>query len=330
MNLKKSSSRGSSLEKYDPVNKVLFGQWNDNKVVSFISTLGVSKKVTVKRRIGSESVEFEIEEALKRYTRDNYMGGVDNVDKDKKIGGSFTKQAHFKKWYKMGLLGIFDFMVVNGRMAWNMSADDDHCQYRRFKLHNWKFRLILAEQMIAFKDELAVDLTREAELNSAIWNIAHSPAIIQNRHRRTCCVCQLEEGIQSRLRKTEEGKQQLIQALGVSSVDAIRSSVYNRKWLALCSDEACSIVAHHISIESDNLIFKRDEFLGLTCYQIAHHPIMNGLWTTNQCSKSINSAELGNKKRKPRVREVNTSHTMFLSLRNNYGLGSISRKKTRA
>jgi hypothetical protein len=100
MNLKKSSPRGSSLEKYDPVNKVLFGQWNDNKVVSFISTLGVSKKVTVKRRIGSETVELEIEDALKRYTRDNYMGGVDNVDKDKKIGGSFTKQAHFKNGIK--------------------------------------------------------------------------------------------------------------------------------------------------------------------------------------------------------------------------------------
>ncbi len=143
-------------------------------------------------------------------------------------------------------------------------------------------------------------------------------------------MCQLEEGIQSRLRKTEKGKQQLIQSLGVSSVDAIRSSVYNRKWLTLCSDEACSIFAHHISIESDNFILKRDEFRGLTCYQIAHHPIMNGLWTTNQCSKSTNAAELRINKGKPRVREVNTSHAMMLSLRNNYGLGSISRKKPRA
>jgi len=221
-------------------------------------------------------------------------------------------------------------MIVNGRMAWNMSADDDHCQYRHFKLHNWKFRLILAEQMIAFKDELAVDLTREAQLSSAIWNIAHAPAMIRERHRLTCCMCQLEEGIQMRLRKTEEGKQQLIEALGVSSVDAIHSSVYNRKWLASCSDADCSIVAHQISIESDNFIFKRDEFRGLTCYQIAHHPIMNRLWTTKQCSKSTNADKLGNKKRRPRVREVNTSHIMFIFLRNKYGLGSISRKKPRA
>jgi hypothetical protein len=33
MNLKKSVPRGASLVKYDPTNKVLFGQWNDNKVV---------------------------------------------------------------------------------------------------------------------------------------------------------------------------------------------------------------------------------------------------------------------------------------------------------
>jgi hypothetical protein len=196
-------------------------------------------------------------------------------------------------------------------------------------LQKVKFCLILAKQMIAFKDEQALDLTREAELNSAIVIIAHSPKIIQERHRLRCCVCQLEERIQSQLRKTEEGKQQLLQAMGVHSVNVIQSSVFNRKWLASCSNEACSIVAHHICIDSDSFIFKRNEFQGLTCYQIAHHPIMSGLWNPNQSSKSTNVAELGNNKRKPCVREVNTSHTMFVSLCNDYGLGSILRKKSR-
>ena len=80
--------------KFDPDKKVLFGQWNDNKVVSFISTLGVSGLVTIQRRVGRDKVDFQIEEALKRYTRDNFIGDVDNVDKDKKIGGSFT---HYSK-----------------------------------------------------------------------------------------------------------------------------------------------------------------------------------------------------------------------------------------
>ena len=63
-----------------------------------------------------------MEKVLKRYARDNFMGGVDMVDKDKKIGSSFTENVFFKKWYHMGLLGTFDFMVVSGHVAWNMSV----------------------------------------------------------------------------------------------------------------------------------------------------------------------------------------------------------------
>jgi len=65
----------------------------------------------------------------------------------------------------MGLLGIFDFMAMNGRMAWNISVDDDLCTHKRFKLNNWKFCLILAEEMIQFKDEHVVDHIAQAALN---------------------------------------------------------------------------------------------------------------------------------------------------------------------
>jgi hypothetical protein len=136
--------------------------------------------------------------------------------------------------------------------------------------------------------------------------------------------------VQNQLRKTEEGKQQLIQAMGVRSVDVIHSSVYNRRWLASCYHEACTVVAHHICINSDNLIFKRGEFQGLTCFQIAHHPVMRGSWNCKKSRKGTIVVEMGDQKRKPRVREVNASHKMFLSLRNDYGLGSITRKRSRA
>ena len=109
LNLPKSSQRGASLVKFDPVNRVLFGQWNDNKVVSFISTLGVFGMSTVQQRVGSQKMDFQIPEALKKYSSDNFMGGVDNMDKDKKIGGSFSSRALFRKWYRMVLMGIFDF-----------------------------------------------------------------------------------------------------------------------------------------------------------------------------------------------------------------------------
>ncbi len=50
------------------------------------------------------------------------MGGVDNIDKDKKVGGGFTKKALFMRWYYIGLLGVFDFMVVNSQFAWNVAS----------------------------------------------------------------------------------------------------------------------------------------------------------------------------------------------------------------
>jgi hypothetical protein len=184
--------------------------------------------------------------------------------------------------------------------------------------------------MIAFKDEHTINFTREAELNDSIANVSHSPKIIHEHHRLTCCVCQLEGGIQNQLRKTEEGKQQLIQAMRVRSVEVIRFGVYNRKWLASCYHEACTVVAYHICIDSDNFIFKREEFQELTCFQIAHHPTLRGLWNCKQSRDGTIAAEMGDQKRKPRVREVNTSHMIFLSLHNDYGLGSITRKRSRA
>jgi hypothetical protein len=62
--------------------------------------------VMIQRRVGPEKTGFQIPPALKKYTSDNFMGGVDNMDKDKNIGGGFTGRAMFKKWYWMGLMGI--------------------------------------------------------------------------------------------------------------------------------------------------------------------------------------------------------------------------------
>ena len=83
---------------------------------------------------------------------------------------------------------------------------------------------------------------------------------------------------------------------------------------------------------SDSFIFNHERFHGLTCFQIAYHSLMRGLWNCNHAYKGAIGAEVGDtqQKRKPHLREVNTSHAMFLSLRNKYSLGSISRKKSRA
>ena len=91
------------------------------------------------------------------------MGDINNMDKDKKIGGSFTSSALFRKWYRMGLMGIFDFMIVNGRQAWNMSTA---MKTERFKLDNAKFHWGLAEELLCFRDESAVDFVSEQQLSN--------------------------------------------------------------------------------------------------------------------------------------------------------------------
>ncbi|KAL3800369.1 hypothetical protein HJC23_003665 [Cyclotella cryptica] len=172
--------RGTSLVKFDPVNKVLFREWNDNKVVSFILMLGLFGMSTIQRQIRANKVDLQIPEALKRYSADNFMGGVNNMDKDKKIGGSFTSLALLRKWYHMGLMGRFDFMIVNGRQAWNMSTET---KTERFKSDNAKFHWGLAEELLRFKDESVVDFVSEQQLShkTAMMIAGHQPQSIPRK-----------------------------------------------------------------------------------------------------------------------------------------------------
>ena len=64
MDLSKKSDRGSYLLKYDKSNGILAGQWNDSKVVAFISTLCEYDIVAVKRRIKRERLDFHVPRAL--------------------------------------------------------------------------------------------------------------------------------------------------------------------------------------------------------------------------------------------------------------------------
>ena len=164
-------------------------------MVSFISSLGVFGISTIERRMGADRVTLQIPDSLKRYTSDHYMGGVDNIDKDKCIGGSFTGRAMFKKWYCMGLMGIFDFMVVNGQQTWKMSTKLHDDRYIQTNSH---FHIGLAEEMLRFRDESAVNFASEARWNQAALMVhsGHGMAVAHRPGRIGCCVCQLEKQFQ--------------------------------------------------------------------------------------------------------------------------------------
>ncbi len=92
-----------------------------------------------------------------------------------------------------GIDGCIRFMLVNGRQAWNMLRryHDD-----RFVLTNVLFCLALAEELLAFCDESAVNFVSEERLS-------HSVMMIQSGHemaptprgggRIHCCVCNLKK-----------------------------------------------------------------------------------------------------------------------------------------
>ena len=76
---------------YDKTNKVLVLQWKDNKVVSCILTLEISGLVPVKRRVGPNIVEFQVEKALRAYQE--FMDAVDRGDQIREVGSGFAYKA---------------------------------------------------------------------------------------------------------------------------------------------------------------------------------------------------------------------------------------------
>ena len=89
--------------------------------------------------------------------------------------------------------------------------------------------------------------------------------------------------------------------------------------LAGCSNEQCSLHAHSICVASNNFIFKHPQLVGLTCFEIAHHPIAEGLWKSNSNFRydSPNTTKTG---RRQLVHSVRTNHPLYYYLRSKYGL----------
>lgn len=135
---------------FDPINRVLFGQWNENKVVSYNFSLGKFQMSFIKWCKGANFVEFLIDSTLKQYASNNFMGGVDDMDKDNKIEGSFRACAMFRKWFRKGLMVVLIlFLWVANRLGTSLP------QLLKiiFNLAMLSFIGGLAEEMIRFRDE---------------------------------------------------------------------------------------------------------------------------------------------------------------------------------
>jgi hypothetical protein len=100
-----------------------------------------------------------------------------------------------------------------------------------------------------------------------------------------------------------------------------------RKWSAVCASEKCTLYAHCIPLKSDNLIFRLEEFRGLTCFKIAHHPDAKDLWKCNLNHKKfltrVGHQTNNTEETTPRAYNVQKSHPLYIKLREAYGLQSI-------
>jgi hypothetical protein len=94
--LKKTDGRGEFKAAYDETNKVVAIQWNDSKVVNFITTVTADWGIThINRQVGSQKLRVKCPKPITRYHET--MFGVDKGDQYRARAGGFANKAHFKK-----------------------------------------------------------------------------------------------------------------------------------------------------------------------------------------------------------------------------------------
>ncbi len=85
-----------------------------------------------------------------------------------KIGRGFAAKGRFKNWYKQGFLGILDFMLINGRVAWSMSAEMDGVTRQKINNKNWQVYVL--EDLSNWVDPLDKDVEPENEEDTILEN----------------------------------------------------------------------------------------------------------------------------------------------------------------
>ncbi len=168
--------------------------------------------------------------------------------------------------------------------------------------------------MIAFRDKTSVIYSRKEELAASASKLGgHYPGSVPSGFRVKCCVCHLKDGFQSIFRK-EKRVTELANILKMTPDAISNHGLCSVRNLVGCSKEQCSLHAHSICVVSNNFINKHLQLVSLTCFEIAHHPIVEGLWKSNTkfCYDSLNTAKTG---RRQLVHSVRTDHPLYDYLR---------------
>ena len=266
-----SAERGESLVKYDKVNKMIAGQWNDNKVVSFISTIPEFGIVDVQRRKGRELLNLKVPKPLKSYQEN--MGGVDRGDQIRETsGGGFCKGLNKAgKWYKLPCLGIMDFGTLNSSQGWNMEAAKDadnnihkctYLQYQTCMTVDMLHHECAPEQ--AAEGHLTINNTSSA--TNLRWHaLSFSADDLKSSNTMRCKVCQLDSNFRMRAH--------------TKLAHAKMRGAKHKNYMGKCLQ--CNVFLHadatNVQENSCQKLFLLDDFSTKTCTEIFHHPRCIGL-----------------------------------------------------
>lgn len=284
LDLKKKEDRGTYQMAYDDQNRILLTQWADSKVVNVVSSLNDTTITTCTRQIGSQRKTFACPLVIRKYQQD--MGSVDRNDQMRMHGGGFSNKVHFKKWYKKVYLAVFDCMMLNAYIAWNMSVSVMKRRGRR-ELKRHDFFQYIFEHMLSYRSPNTIDATQSPEQvrkstgHLFIGDRVHLPKKSKGGSR--CAVCRLEFNWNPK----KIGQKNLTTAIGTCKV--------------------CGISAHTTLMPSSHRhIHKLKVFENLTCFQIAH--TCEGM--------ELFRRGVGNKG----TFQVNEKHPIYAELRTKHGL----------
>jgi hypothetical protein len=249
------------------------------------------------------------------------MFGVDKGDQYRAAGMGFACKSHFKKWYKKALMGVLDFMLLNGFLAWRMSIKYTPRRVMgRPDLERYEFYAACAQELLETVDETVPgdsDNEEDTVRNNGNEHIRpdlgeHVPAFTEevgsDRHKLRCMVCHLDLNMARRKVLTD--------AVDESPTQELTTACSNGKFvftgLARCGKGDCRFVAHSMALPKkyERSIHKFKEFRNLTCFEIVHSELCRDLF--NMKSKKVG---------------VKTSHPIYKRIRTSHGLNARMTRK---
>ena len=282
----KREERGAIKTYYDKAMKVLLVQWNDNKVVTMLSSAWFKGMVDIQRRVGSELRTFQTESIIRNYQL--YMQGVDRIDQIRVEAGGCRNSTRPNKWYKAGILGLLDFAMAQARQTWNLRAAEVPTQMKQ--LTHKDFLHCLTDQLLHLdntfgqarpsRDTTPSSLSQTTPSSLSQTTISSqetiSPCSIEDLHEPY----HLPQTVPGNKRKRYYCRSCLLEKdyREMWGLKASKGEGGERDQTNMSFCRGCNVYAHNTVPQSTNrLIFSIQEFKNLSCFEILHSELCKDL-----------------------------------------------------